>query len=216
MRAQVTGCTGLIGGELLKILAAEQVETLALARRSFVAPVGVRIMQVDFSDLKASSGLACTHGFSALGTTIKKAGSQEAFRSVDFDSVLASAKLAKECGATVFVVVSALGADSNSGIFYNRVKGQMEEALRGLGFLSVYVMRPSLLLGEREESRFGEQVGMVAGAILGPLMQGPLRKYRPIYGKDVARAMFLCARKAEPGFHILESDEIVAAASKAP
>lgn len=212
MRAQVTGCTGLIGGELLKILAAEQVETIALARRAFAAPVGVRVVQTDFTQLKPASNLTCTHAFSALGTTIKKAGSQDAFRQVDFDAVLASAKLAKESGASVFVVVSALGADSKSGIFYNRVKGQMEEALRGMGFTSVYVMRPSLLLGEREESRFGEQVGMLAGAVLGPLMQGPLRKYRPIQGKDVARAMFLCAKKAEPGFHILESDEIVAAA----
>lgn len=212
MRAQVTGSTGLIGGELLKILAAEQVETLALARRSFPAPLGVRVVQTDFSALRPSSELTCTHAFCALGTTIKKAGSQEAFRKVDFDAVVASAKLAKDCGAGVFVVVSALGADSGSAIFYNRVKGQMEQAVREIGFSSTYVMRPSLLVGERSESRKGEQVGNVIGAVLGPLMQGPLRKYRPIRGRDVARAMLVCARRAAPGFHILESDEISVAA----
>lgn len=212
MRAQVTGGTGLIGGELLKILAAEQVEVIALARRSFSAPVGVRVVQADFDNLQASSALTCTHAFSALGTTIKKAGSQEAFRKVDFDAVIASAKLAKACGAGVFVVVSALGADAASSIFYNRVKGEMEQALRETGIGSIYVMRPSLLVGDRAESRIGEQIGNVAGMVLGPLMQGPLRKYRPIHGKDVALAMLACARRAAPGFHILESDEIAAAA----
>jgi uncharacterized protein YbjT (DUF2867 family) len=212
MRAQVTGSTGLIGGELLKILAAEQVATLALARRAFSAPVGVRVIQADFAHLRPSSELTCSHAFCALGTTIKKAGSQEAFRQVDFDAVIASAKLAKECGASVFVVVSALGADAGSAIFYNRVKGEMEKAVKDIGFVSTYVLRPSLLVGERSESRLGEQVGNVVGAVFGPLMQGPLRKYRPIQGRDVARAMFVCARRAAPGFHILESDQIAATA----
>lgn len=212
MRAQVTGCTGLIGGELLRILAAEQVEVLALARRSFIAPVGVSVVQADFDNLQPSSALTCTHAFCALGTTIKKAGSQEAFRKVDFDAVLASARFARSCGAGVFVVVSALGADPDSSIFYNRVKGQMEQALRDSGIPSIYVMRPSLLVGERAESRPGEQVGNIAGMLLGPLMQGPLRKYRPIQGEDVARAMLVCARRGVPGFHTLESDKIAAAA----
>jgi len=138
--------------------------------------------------------------FCCLGTTIKKAGSPEAFRAVDHGAVVGFANAARKRGARVFLHVTALGADARSSALYNRVKGEVEAAVAALGFDSVYTFRPSILDGEREESRPLERVGLAVGRALGPL----LGKYRPTRAQAVAAAMVASCKQPEPGVHVIE------------
>lgn len=163
--------------------------------------------RVDFKALPALPRVG--EAFIALGTTIKAAGSQEAFRAVDFDAVLAVAKAAKAAGATRLGVVSAMGADARSKVFYSRVKGEMEEALSALGFETLVIARPSLLVGDREAlgqpARIGEELGLKVSRWLSPLIPD---NYRPIEARAVARAL-LSAVPARDGKHVLLSGEML-------
>ena len=143
-------------------------------------------------------------GFACLGSTIKKAGSREAFRKVDRDAVFVFAQAAKRKSARVFVHVSALGADPRSRVFYSSVKGEIERDVARLGFPSVYALRPSILDGAREESRPAERLGLVVTRALGPL----LGKYRPTPVEAVARVMIAAAKAAAPGAHVIEAGAI--------
>ncbi len=145
--------------------------------------------------------------FCCLGTTIRKAGSQEAFKRVDHDYPLALARLGKTVGAQQFLLVSALGADAQSSVFYSRVKGETERDIAAIGLPKVSFMRPSILLGERHERRPGERAGIFVGKLIAPLLLGPLRKYRPIHADDVAAAMLYVANHdVRPG--PVDSDQI--------
>jgi uncharacterized protein YbjT (DUF2867 family) len=137
----------------------------------------------------------------SIGTTIREAGSQAAFRRVDFEYPLAIARLGHQQGARHFLLVSALGANSESGIFYNRVKGELEDQLRSLGYRAVTIARPSLLLGKRDEFRFLERVG----SVIGEFVPG---RYRPVQAAAVAKSLVTAARIDAPGLHIIESEEI--------
>jgi uncharacterized protein YbjT (DUF2867 family) len=139
--------------------------------------------------------------YCCLGTTIKKAGSEQAFRAVDLDMVVAFAKRAREMGARHLIVISALGADRRSPIFYNRVKGEMEYALRAQDWPQLTICRPSLLLGERLEPRMAEQ-------FVGPLSRLIPGKYRGIEACQLARAMWRLALEEQDGLRIVESDEL--------
>lgn len=161
---------------------------------------------VDFARLDGESLPTADDAFCCLGTTIKKAGSQEAFRAVDHGAVLAFAKAARKAGARRFLLVSALGADKDSRIFYNRVKGEAEEDLKSVGFESLIFLRPSLLLGERAESRPGERAAIVATKLLGPLLR-PFAS-RPIKASTVARAMLNLAKSATGGTRVALSGEL--------
>ena len=141
--------------------------------------------------------------FCCLGTTIKQAGSQEAFRRVDYDYPVALARAAARDGAKRLLVVSALGADAHSKVFYNRVKGEMEGAVRAAGVTQTLFFRPSLLSGPRSEPRIGERVGLVVGAVLGPL----LGRFRPIHADLVAAAMIRAAERDLPS-QVFESPQI--------
>lgn len=145
--------------------------------------------------------------YCCLGTTIKQAGSQAAFRRVDFDFPVALARAAARDGAKRLLVVSALGANARSGVFYNRVKGEMEEAVRAAGVTKTIFFRPSLLVGPRVETRIGERIGQVVGALLGPL----LGRYRPIHADLVAAAMLKAAQRDLPA-QVFESEQIRALA----
>jgi uncharacterized protein YbjT (DUF2867 family) len=152
--------------------------------------------------------------FIALGTTIKVAGSQAAFRGVDLDAVVAVARAAREAGATRLAVVSALGANVASGVFYNRVKGEMEAAVGALGYDSVTIARPSLLLGDR--AALGQPVWRGeawAMRLATPVMSLVPRSMRPIQAADVAAALVASARAAEPGVHVLSSAQMQRAGS---
>jgi uncharacterized protein YbjT (DUF2867 family) len=202
----VLGATGLVGKEILRQLLADPTvsRVLALTRRPIdgVRDGKLRTEVVDLEKLSDHASLfSVDQIFCALGTTIKQAGSQEAFRRVDHDIPLAAATLGAREGVKDFLLVSALGASAESRIFYNRVKGELEDALRTLGFRSLTIARPSLLVGEREKPRLGELIGVR----LGWLVPG---KYKPVRAARVAAALVDAARRAEPGMHIIESDEI--------
>lgn len=212
--ALVAGATGLIGGHLVPLLLADPAYEMVvvLARRPLegVASPKLQTIIADFDALDASlAGIAVDDAFCALGTTIKVAGSQAAFRKVDHDYIVAFARAAKAAGAKRFLLVSAMGADANSSIFYSRVKGETERAVRSIAFDATHIFRPGLLLGERREKRTGEQVGAALTPFLNPLMLGPLRAYRSIKGETVARAMRGAARSGGPGTHIHTYDAMV-------
>ena len=206
----IAGASGLVGREILQgLLADDSVAAVhSLSRRELdVAHPKLTWHRVDFS--RALPALPSVgEAFVALGTTIKVAGSQEAFRAVDFDAVLAVAKAAQAAGATRLGVVSAMGADPRSKIFYNRVKGEMEAALSALGFETLVIARPSLLAGNREAlgqpARRGEEIGVKVSRWLSPLIPGD---YRPIEAKRVARAL-LRAVKTTQGHRVMLSGEM--------
>ena len=144
--------------------------------------------------------------FCCLGTTIKQAGSEAAFRQVDHDFVVGLANAGLRAGATQFLLVSAIGADPDSRVFYSRVKGETEAAIRGLPYQAVQIFRPSLLLGHRPEFRLGERIAMLAAPVLAPLLFSRLRRYRPIQAATVARAMVTIAHEAPRGPNVFEYD----------
>lgn len=198
MKAVIAGATGLIGNELLHLLESDASlsSLLLLTRREIVSKnKKVRILLCDFATLDEVKVVDTFDvGFCCLGTTIKKAGSQENFRHVDFDYVLNFARFCKELKIEHFIVVSALGADPNSKVFYNRVKGEMEQALSQLGFKKLSVVRPSLLLGKRNEKRFGEDVAKAVAPLVNFFLGGNLKKYKPIEARTVAETMISLAR----------------------
>jgi len=214
-RAVVAGASGLIGRELLPLLCAdpETSEVHALVRRPLVgldAGLDLRVQQhvIDYTSL-AGALPACDDAYCCLGTTIDVAGSQAAFRAVDFDAALAFASAARAAGATRLAVVSALGASTASTVFYSRVKGEMEAAIATLGFDVVVIARPSLLAGDRaalgQKTRIGERVGLWLTAPFGALVP---RSVRPIAAGRVAAAMLAALRQARPGVRIVLSGEL--------
>lgn len=205
--AMVFGGSGLVGGHLIELLLSKEspfASVLSVGRRPLDLP-GVphsRLLQVSWEALDGDPSNAegqpqipedrsfsVDSVFIALGSTIKKAGSRDAFRRIDLDLVVQAAGAARRLGASHCYLVSALGADARSRIFYNCVKGEAEEAVARLGFDRLCIFRPSLLLGQRREKRSAEALGQGVGRIVGPLMVGPLARYRPIQAMDVARAM---------------------------
>ena len=139
--------------------------------------------------------------FCCLGTTIKQAGSEEAFRAVDHDMVVAFAKRAREMGARHLIVISAIGADPESSIFYNRVKGEMEQSLRAQDWPQLTIARPSLLIGERLEERPAEKIA----CLFSKLIPG---KYHGIEACELARALWRLALEDQQGVRVIESDEL--------
>lgn len=211
--ALIAGASGLVGGFLLRqLLDAPEYERVVSVGRRRLELEHPKLVQVvaDFSALeKLPEPLRGDDAFCCLGTTIKQAGSREAFRAVDHAAVLAFAWAGKRGGVRRFFTVSALGADPGSRVFYNRVKGEAEEALRVLGFATLGIFRPSLLLGRRRDFRFGERFGAVVAAVLEPVMFGRLRRYRAIRAEMVARAMLRCSfGTGARGVLTFESDEI--------
>jgi uncharacterized protein YbjT (DUF2867 family) len=209
--AIVAGATGLVGQALVRAIAAESRwrEVRALVRhplpQELSAPTVIPV-QVDYSRLEPPPlWAAADHVFCALGTTMRQAGSAAAFQRVDFEYPVALARAALARGARHFLLVSALGAAPGSRVFYNRVKGEVEAAIAALGFGSVTIARPSLLLGQRTEPRLAEQLGKVLGVIAPP-------QWRPVPAARVARALVEAAKRDLPGLHILENRDLRAAA----
>jgi uncharacterized protein YbjT (DUF2867 family) len=218
--AVVLGATGLVGNQLVRILVRdpECAGVVAVGRRlsGLTAPT-LRDVTADLAapaTYREQLNVDCV--FCALGTTIKKAGSEDAFRRVDFEYPFTVAREAANVGAGRFVLVSAVGANSASRVFYNRVKGELEEALRALPFpRGIRVLRPSVLLGERSESRPGERVAATLMKATAPLFAGALKKYRAITAEDVARAMVTAARSEGDGVVVYEGATLFAASQGA-
>lgn len=202
----LAGATGLVGRELVRQLAARPGSCTVhlLVRRPIDAPPGMRVHVVDFAALPALPRAG--EAFCTLGTTIAQAGSQAAFRAVDFDAVLAFARAARAAGVTRFAVVSALGANPKSSTFYNRVKGEMEAALAGVGFETLVIVRPSLLAGDRaslgQAQRPAERWALALTVPFAALIPKALR---PIKAEAVARGMLQALQARPAGVHVVES-----------
>ena len=216
--ALIAGASGLVGSHCLEQL-------LKSDRYSHVISVGRRDLPlihpkleqktINFNKLhNYASDLEADDVFCCLGTTIKKAGSKEAFYKVDYTYVVELAKITAGKGASQFIVVSAMGADADSMIFYNKVKGEMERDVQQQNFSAVHILRPSLLLGERTEHRLGEELASKIMKPLSGLMLGPLKKYKPIEAETVAKAMLYVATQQQKGAHIYPSNEIAELGAK--
>lgn len=210
--ALVAGASGLVGGYLLKALldAPDYTRTYALTRR----PLGREHPKlanriVNFDRLgEQLKGLVAQDAFCAIGTTLGEAGSQEAFRKADVDAVLLFARAARASQATRFVVISSVGADSSSSKFYLRTKGEMEEAVSDLGFTSVDILQPSLLLGPRKQLRPLEITGRIFAPLINPLLTGTREALRAIPAEVVGQAMLGAARSGRRGVYRYTHAEI--------
>jgi uncharacterized protein YbjT (DUF2867 family) len=210
--ALLVGATGLVGGELLTLLLDyskyQKVKVFTRKPLKVHHPKLEQII-VDFDQLhQYKEHTNVDDVYCCLGTTIKKAGSQSAFRKVDHDYPVELAQLAEESAVERFLIITAMGSEKSSKVFYNRVKGEVEEKLQHSAIQAIHIFRPSLLLGEREEFRLGEKVAIMLSPILSIAMVGGLRKYKPIQAKNVAKAMLLAGQTKRTGTSIYASDEI--------
>jgi uncharacterized protein YbjT (DUF2867 family) len=214
--ALLAGATGLVGGACLRLGSAVFDHLIVAARRPLPGDQQTRTIVV--SELEQLAGVPpvpARAGLCALGTTMAKAGSKEAFRRVDHDAVLAFARWVRAGGAATFVTVSSAGASPGARNFYLQVKGQTEQDLQRIGFPRLVILRPGVLLGPRRERRLGEALAQMVLPRLNPLLRGPLRPFRAIRAEAVAAAMLAAAARDQPGVFILNNDEIEAAARSA-
>jgi uncharacterized protein YbjT (DUF2867 family) len=210
--ALLAGATGLVGSALLPLLlASDRYAKVIVVGRRAIATQHPKLVQVitEFDQLEQERlRLIADDVYCCLGTTIRQAGSQDAFYKVDFLYVVQLAALTAANFAAQFLVVSALGADANSRFYYNRVKGEMEEAVRQTPFRAIHIFRPSLLLGARPTPRLGERLGAAALALVRPLLRGGWRKYRPVAAATVAQAMLRAASDDGGGIRIHSSETL--------
>ena len=213
--ALLAGATGLVGRELLPLLLDDSdiEEVVVLARRPLATP-HPKLQQgiVAFDQLPNFVLPPVDDFYCCLGTTMREAGSREAFREVDLVYPLTIARMALAAGATRCVFVSAMGADPKSRVFYNQVKGELEEELMRLELRIVYAFRPSLLAGKRPQFRAGERAALAFALPIAWLLPARLR---PISAVEVARAMHACGQRAAAGRFVIESEEIRQIATKA-
>lgn len=211
--ALIAGATGLVGSYCLEyLLQSDSYEQVICVTRRAIANSSPKLQQViadtnnlaeKLKDIKADDVFCC------IGTTIKKAGSREAFKLVDFTYVKILAEQTKMNGAISFAVVSSIGADANSYNFYLRTKGEMENAVKACNFSKTIILRPSLLLGPRKEFRFGEEVGKVIMKALSFLFIGKLKRYKAIEASKVANALIYFTQKDFAGLKVVENDEVL-------
>jgi len=211
MTASLVGATGLIGGYLLEeLLNDPYFDTVRILIRRPIDITHAKLEKkiVDFND-SDSVLVALSNSdivFCAIGSTMKKVkGDKDAYRKIDFDIPVNLARFCKMTGCENFILVSSAGANAKSLNFYQRLKGETDEAVIEAGPKTIHIMRPSLLLGERKEFRFGENIGKAFMTTLSFLIP---EKYKAIQGKDVAKVMVALANKKEEGFFIHENREI--------
>ncbi|MEM8520890.1 NAD(P)H-binding protein [Flavobacterium sp. PL12] len=210
--ALVIGSTGLIGSHLLNILLErnEYSKVIAFTKRDLGIKNSKLVQHIiDFDQPETYSQLIVGDDFfCTIGTTIKKAGSQKEFRKVDFEYPKQFASFALQNNVTQFLIISSLSANASSSNFYLKTKGEIQEYLKATDFETVAVLQPSLLLGDRTEFRLAEKVGGFFMKVLSFVFFGNLKKYKPIEGKTVAKALFTIAQRSNVGFKIYESDMI--------
>lgn len=208
--AVVIGASGLVGSHLTAQLIDSPFysKIILLNRRASNlshSKIEEKIIDFENPDL---SGIKSDDVFCAIGTTIKKAGSQAAQFKIDCDYPLRIASILRSQGATQFILVSSIGAKPNSSNFYLRTKGQLEKNINALNFSSAIFIRPSFILGDRKEFRFGEKMAIVLMTLLKPLFNGPLIKYRGVKASAIASKMISCANQNLKGEYIIPSDLI--------
>jgi len=210
--ALIIGSTGLVGSHLLNLLldSNDYLKVITFVKRD----QGIKHQKltqhiIDFDKPETYKELVVGDDFfCTIGTTIKKAGNKDAFRKVDFEYPRQFAAFALQNKVKQFLIISSLGADANSGNFYLKTKGEIQDFLKDCKFESVAVLQPSLLLGDRKEFRLGEKIGAFFMKILSFMFLGNLKKYKAIEAKTVAKAMLTIAQKNNSGFKIYESDVI--------
>lgn len=205
--ALIVGGSGMTGKQLTALLLTDvrYSKIILLVRK----PIGLnheKIEQVVFNfDYPNRSVVVADEIFCCLGTTIRRAGSKEAFYKVDYEYVSLIARIGFENGVKNFALVSAMGANKNSSVFYNKVKGLVEENVCQTGFLSCFIFRPSLLLGKRSEFRLGEKIATFFMTVFSFVIP---KKYKAIDAKQVAKAMIIKMNSEKKGLQFIESDEI--------
>ncbi|NRA12658.1 MAG: NAD(P)H-binding protein [Crocinitomicaceae bacterium] len=207
----ILGATGLIGSLVLEfLLSDERYSSVKLFSRKSVGKKHPKLKEfiVDVLDLhSAKDDFTADEVYCCIGTTKKKTPDQDLYTKIDFGIPAEAAKLCKENGIKVMAVVSAIGADPKSKIFYNRTKGAMEQAVLDSEIERTYILRSSIISGNRQEKRFGEKIGIVAFKILSPLFIGRLKKYRVVRAESIANRMVKLANSDEAS-RIVESNEI--------
>lgn len=204
----VIGSTGLVGRECVRLLLADDTvsRVVALVRaptQIFGSSSKLDMQPVDFDRLSSYTDLfAVDQIICAIGTTLRKTPDRDVYRSIDYGYPLTAAKLGKDAGTHHYLVVTALGADSRSRVFYNRLKGEVEDDLTALRFRSLTIARPSVLIGERSEARRSEKIAWKLSAITP-------RKYKPVTAANVSRALVNAAREDRPGKRIITNAEML-------
>lgn len=210
--AIIIGATGLVGSTLVKqILDNPNYSKVTLLLRKPLDIQHPKLLQeiVDF-DKPDTTKIIGDDLFCAMGTTLSKAGSKEAQYKIDCTYPYEFGKIAKINGVKQYILVSSIGSDENSSSFYLRTKGDLEQKLKTLGFENFISVRPSFILGNRQEFRLGEKIGIVLAKVISPLLVGSLKKYRGIEAAQIAKAMQVLADKGLSGVHFFESDELQA------
>lgn len=216
--ALVAGATGLVGKQLVQLLLEDahyqQVKVVVRRSTGHTHPKLKELVVTDFEKLGAHAVELEAHDYyCTLGTTIRQAGSRAVFEQVDLIYPLRLASLAQRSSIfQQYLIVTAAGANATSPIFYNRVKGRVELELRQMGLRSLSVFRPSLLLGERSERRFGESVGKLLTGFLSFFFVGKHKGLLSIHAREVARAMLVVAHRNEPGARTISSSEMISLA----
>lgn len=211
-KALVVGATGLVGKRVVnQILQNDNYEkvTILVRNSSGITHDKLEEVVINFQNIEEYEQYFYVNDvFSCLGTTIKTAKTKEKFKEVDYDYTINTANIAKKTNVQNFLVISSLGANSRSRVFYNKVKGEVERDLVNLSMNTLFIFRPSLLLGDRKEFRIGEKVAEKIAEIFSFVFTGKLQKYKPIHAEKVAKAMIISALKNETGNRIIESNDI--------
>ncbi|MFA9213973.1 MAG: oxidoreductase [Candidatus Methylacidiphilales bacterium] len=210
--AIIVGASGLIGNQLVQNLidnpAFGKVLVLVRNELQIQSPKLIQL-RVNFNQLSnIELPYIPTDAFCCLGTTIRTAGSQDAFKMVDYEYCVSFAQLVKTKGTNNFYIISSLGANVSSKVFYNKVKGEVEAAIQTINFESYFIFRPSILLGNRKEFRLGEKIMQLLFAPISKILFGSLKKYAAIESKTVALAMLNAALQPKKGNFIIENNEI--------
>jgi uncharacterized protein YbjT (DUF2867 family) len=208
-KACILGATGLVGGEFLSLLLHDEYYahiTIIVRKKIAIPSQKVAVIVADFANLEdASEAFQVDDVFCCLGTTMKKAGSKEAFKQVDYEYVLKAAAIAHKQGAQQFLVISAVGANPHAYAFYNRIKGLMEKDVSSIPLQAIHIFRPSLLVGKRQEKRLLEDIAQLFAKPMQFLLKGSFAKYAPVEARTVAEAMAGAAKLNTKGVHIHEA-----------
>ena len=209
--AIILGATGLTGSILLeKLIKNQRYETIKLFSRKKIEGLPSKVQQFIGNLLELETFKDAFTGdevFCCIGTTTKKTPNKETYKKIDFGIPITAAKLSKENNISTFIVISALGANAKSNIFYNKTKGEMEQEVLHQNIPNTYILQPSIIGGNRNETRIGEKIGLIIFKLIQPLFIGKLKKYKIIEAEEIAQAMFNLANSNEKT-QIITSDKI--------
>jgi len=210
--AIILGATGLTGNNILqKLIEDDRYERIKLFSRSKIEGLPKKVHQFIGDILKLEqfkANFTADEVYCCIGTTAKKTPDKTLYKKIDFGIPVAAAKLAKENNILTFLVISAMGANAKSTVFYNKTKGEMEESILHQHIKNTYILRPSLIGGERKEQRFLEKLGLVVFKIIQPLFIGKLKNYKIINAQSIAKTMIILANKKINTEVIITSNDI--------